>query len=102
MRAATCCAQLSGDIRLSPFYDALKVVETVEGYVKDINEHVTDLPTRGPASKYVLEGDDVDIKRGVLEFTWVRKVSQNVWDTSTQLHRTLAVQQRRRCHCPAT
>jgi len=39
--------QLRGDVRLTPFYNALEVVEKIEGYVKDINENITDLPTRG-------------------------------------------------------
>ena len=38
---------VSGDIRLTPFYDALEVVRTVNKYVEDINANITKLPTRG-------------------------------------------------------
>lgn len=61
---------ISGDIRLTPFYDAGKVVDAVDGYVRDINENLEKLPTRGPCSKYILEGDDVDVKRGKVDLTW--------------------------------
>jgi acetylornithine deacetylase len=61
---------ISGDIRLTPFYDAGVVFETMENWVKELNENIETLPTRGPCSKYTLEGDDIDIKRGKLELTW--------------------------------
>ena len=61
---------VSGDIRLTPFYDPVVVMETVNGYVKDINDNIESVPTRGPCSKYTLEGDDVDIKRGKVEIEW--------------------------------
>ena len=38
---------MSGDIRLTPFYDIREVVKTVSGYVDDINANITKLPTRG-------------------------------------------------------
>ena len=63
-------ATISGDIRLTPFYDAGVVMEKVNGYVADLNKNIQYLPTRGPCSKYTLEGDDVDVKRGVLELKW--------------------------------
>lgn len=63
-------ATISGDIRLTPFYDAAVVMEKVNGYVADLNKNIQYLPTRGPCSKYTLEGDDVDVKRGVLELKW--------------------------------
>jgi acetylornithine deacetylase/succinyl-diaminopimelate desuccinylase-like protein len=61
---------VSGDIRLTPFYDPVVVMETVNGYIKDINDNIESVPTRGPCSKYTLEGDDVDIKRGKVEIEW--------------------------------
>jgi acetylornithine deacetylase len=67
---------VSGDIRLSPFYDAGKVVETVDNYVKDLNDNIETLPTRGPMSKYTLEGEDVDVKRGTLEWTWAGDLAE--------------------------
>jgi len=65
---------ISGDIRLTPFYDPVVVMETVNKYIDEINENIETLPTRGPCSKYVLEGDDVDIKRGKVEMEWTDDV----------------------------
>jgi acetylornithine deacetylase len=68
---------MSGDIRLTPFYDAITVMETIDGYVKELNETMeTSIPTRGPCSKYTLEGEDVDIKRGTLELTWASDIAE--------------------------
>mmetsp|Transcript_6093 Transcript_6093/g.9676 ORF Transcript_6093/g.9676 Transcript_6093/m.9676 type:complete len:448 (-) Transcript_6093:104-1447(-) len=62
---------MSGDIRLTPFYDPVDVMKKVEGYVNELNEKMGEaIPTRGPSSKYILEGNDIDIKRGKLEITW--------------------------------
>jgi len=69
---------ISGDIRLTPFYDAGKVVEAVDCYVKEINDKLgtkdCQLPCRGPCSKYSLEGDDIDVKCGKLELTWASDI----------------------------
>lgn len=63
--------EFSGDVRLTPFYDPIVVMRKVQTYVDDINDNIDTLvPTRGPCSKYVLDGDDVDVKRGKIEFTW--------------------------------
>ena len=67
---------ISGDIRLTPFYDAMEVVKKVNEYVEDLNKNIQYLPTRGPCSKYTLEGEDVDVKRGVLEFKWSGEMSE--------------------------
>lgn len=62
---------ISGDIRLTPFYDPIEVRDKVNSYVEELNQNMeTGIPTRGPCSKYTLEGDDIDIKRGVLEMKW--------------------------------
>ncbi|CAB9527070.1 Acetylornithine deacetylase [Seminavis robusta] len=64
---------LSGDIRLTPFYDPADVMTKVEGYVEELNQNMGTpgfIPTRGPCSKYTLEGDDIDIKSGKLELKW--------------------------------
>ena len=61
---------ISGDIRLTPFYDVGVVYRQMETWVQELNDNIEQLPTRGPCSKYVLEGEDIDIKRGVLELTW--------------------------------
>ena len=49
---------ISGDCRLTPFYDPVEVMQKVNGYVDDINKNLDAVPTRGPCSKYTLEGDD--------------------------------------------
>jgi acetylornithine deacetylase len=67
--------ELSGDVRLTPFWDPVVVMNTVQGYIDDINENIdTVVPTRGPCSKYTLEGDDVDVKRGKVEISWTDDV----------------------------
>lgn len=60
-------AQMSGDIRLTPFYKVDDVKAKVEQYVADINANLWSLePTRGPCSKYTLPTGEV----GKLELTW--------------------------------
>jgi acetylornithine deacetylase len=62
---------ISGDIRLTPFYDPITVMNKVNEYVAELNENMEGIPTRGPCSKYTLQaGDDVDITRGTLEMKW--------------------------------
>eukprot|EP00959_Pyramimonas_sp_CCMP1952_P433539 9078716-Pyramimonas_sp.AAC.1 len=39
---------ISGDLRITPFYDVYDVKKAVIGYVEDINQDVTKLPCRGP------------------------------------------------------
>ena len=68
---------ISGDIRLTPFYDAGEVYETVSGWVKELNEtQFAALPTRGPCSKYTLDLPDCDIKQGTLELTWAGSMEE--------------------------
>lgn len=63
---------ISGDIRLTPFWDVKTVEKTVEGYVADLNKEITSLPTRGPCSKYEIPKPDSENEtiRGRLEWTW--------------------------------
>jgi len=61
---------ISGDIRLTPFYDIKDVYDKMEAWVKDLNENIEKLPRRGPMSGYVLEGEDIDVKRGKIELEW--------------------------------
>lgn len=65
---------VSGDIRLSPFYEVEDVVETIEQYVKDLNDDMDHLPKRGPWSSYVLpdslQVQPNELKRGKLQLTW--------------------------------
>jgi len=48
-------ATVSGDIRLTPFYEVDEVKAFLEKQVKDMNENIQELPTRGPWSKYVID-----------------------------------------------
>lgn len=65
--------EYSGDVRLTPFYDVQTLMDKVQEYIDDINANIdTVVPTRGPCSKYVLQGTDAsEAKRGLVEFTWV-------------------------------
>lgn len=65
---------VSGDIRLSPFYDVEDVKAALEQYVKDINDNLEDVPTRGPYSKFVLpesvEVQPSELRKGLVELKW--------------------------------
>ncbi|KAL6175990.1 hypothetical protein ACLB2K_052626 [Fragaria x ananassa] len=50
---------ISGDVRLTPFYDVKDVMKKLQEYVDDINENITKLDTRGPVSKYVLPDENL-------------------------------------------
>jgi acetylornithine deacetylase len=65
---------VSGDIRLSPFYEVEDVVHAMESYVKDLNDDVAELPVKGPYSKFSL-ADEVttqpgELRRGTFEIKW--------------------------------
>lgn len=65
---------VSGDIRLSPFYDVEDVKEAIEQFVKDINDELESLPTRGQWSKFVLP-ESVEVqanekRRGEVLLKW--------------------------------
>lgn len=64
--------EISGDVRLSPFYEVKELREALTAWVADINKNLeTALPTFGPASKYVIEGFrgslELEIAEGYLE-----------------------------------
>ena len=60
---------ISGDIRLTPFYDVHAAMRAVDGYVRELNEGgLTDLPVRGPVSKYELPEENL---RGRVEIEWL-------------------------------
>jgi len=66
---------VSGDIRLSPFYDVDDVKASIEQYVRDLNEGDMELlPTRGKWSKFALERDvqtqPSELRRGLVELKW--------------------------------
>ena len=47
-------ATVSGDIRLTPFYDVAELKACIEAEVAAMNADIESLPTRGPCSKYVI------------------------------------------------
>ncbi|XP_050376154.1 acetylornithine deacetylase isoform X2 [Argentina anserina] len=49
---------ISGDVRLTPFYDVKDVMKKLQEYVDDINENITKLDTRGPVSKLTISFDE--------------------------------------------
>ncbi|KAJ0111940.1 hypothetical protein Patl1_03482 [Pistacia atlantica] len=58
---------VSGDVRLTPFYNVKDVIEKLQEYVDDINENIEKLDTRGPVSKYALHDENI---RGSLTLTF--------------------------------
>ncbi|CAN0908185.1 Acetylornithine deacetylase [Linum grandiflorum] len=50
---------VSGDVRLTPFYNVSDVIKNLQKYVDDINEDIEKLDTRGPVSKYVLPDENL-------------------------------------------
>ncbi|OQR90163.1 hypothetical protein THRCLA_09420 [Thraustotheca clavata] len=58
--------KISGDVRLSPFYDMQDLREKLASYVNDLNENITSLESRGPHSKYTLPKENLV---GKLELT---------------------------------
>ncbi|GLT91209.1 hypothetical protein SLE2022_091090 [Rubroshorea leprosula] len=63
---------ISGDVRLTPFYDVKDVMQKLQQYVNDINENIEKLDTRGPVSKYVLPDENI---RGSLTITFDETMS---------------------------
>jgi acetylornithine deacetylase len=57
--------EISGDVRLTPFYEVEDLKAAINGYVADLNADLGQLPTFGPCSKYEIEG-----AKGSLEMTW--------------------------------
>ncbi|GJT97403.1 acetylornithine deacetylase [Tanacetum coccineum] len=50
---------ISGDVRLTPFYNVEDVIKKLNEYVEDLNTNIEKLPTRGPASKYTLPDENL-------------------------------------------
>ena len=57
--------EISGDIRLTPFYEMRQMRSTVEGFVADMNANISSLRKFGPCSKY-----EIPDCKGKLELTW--------------------------------
>lgn len=50
---------ISGDVRLTPFYDVTDCMKKLQEYVDDMNSNIEKLDTRGPVSKYVLPDENI-------------------------------------------
>jgi acetylornithine deacetylase len=50
---------VSGDVRLTPFYDVPDVIKKIESYVEDLNANIEKIDSRGPVSKYVLPEENL-------------------------------------------
>ncbi|QCD91450.1 acetylornithine deacetylase [Vigna unguiculata] len=50
---------ISGDVRLTPFYNVKDVMKKLQEYVDDINKNIEKLESRGPVSKYVLPDENL-------------------------------------------
>jgi len=48
--------EVSGDVRLTPFYKPADCKAFLQAQVDRLNADITQLPTRGPCSKYAIEG----------------------------------------------
>jgi len=57
--------EISGDVRLTPFYEVADVRSKLDAFVAELNADLSSLETRGPVSRYEIEG-----ARGQLELTW--------------------------------
>ncbi|EGC29301.1 hypothetical protein DICPUDRAFT_51357 [Dictyostelium purpureum] len=68
-------ATICGDIRLSPFYEVSDLKAKVASYVKDINENITKLRSRGPYSKYDVPEYGV---KGRIELVFHEEVDEGI------------------------
>ncbi|XP_043696286.1 acetylornithine deacetylase [Telopea speciosissima] len=66
---------ISGDVRLTPFYDIKNVKTKLQEYVDDINANIEKLDTRGPVSKYVLPEENI---RGRLTISFDEDIMSGV------------------------
>lgn len=58
-------AEVSGDIRITPFHDISHVKAKISDYAKDLQENrFQQLPTRGDFSKYYLDSSNIKAKVG--------------------------------------
>lgn len=63
-------ATISGDIRLTPFYEVSDVKACIEEEVAAMNADINALPTRGPCSKYVIPTESGEPIVGKLSIEW--------------------------------
>ncbi|KAG7395575.1 hypothetical protein PHYBOEH_003627 [Phytophthora boehmeriae] len=68
--------KISGDVRLSPFYDMNDLIAKVQSYVADLNANITSLEgKRGPVSKYTLPDENWN---GKLELTFDKEYFEGI------------------------
>ncbi|OQR88504.1 acetylornithine deacetylase-like [Achlya hypogyna] len=67
--------KVSGDVRLSPFYDMPLLQEKLHSYVADMNANITALESRGPHSKYTLPKENLV---GKLELTLAENYMEGI------------------------
>ncbi|PQQ11965.1 acetylornithine deacetylase [Prunus yedoensis var. nudiflora] len=72
---------ISGDVRLTPFYNVKDVMEKLQEYVDDINENIGKLDSRGPVSKYVLPDENL---RGSLTLSFDETMSGVACDLNSR------------------
>ncbi|XP_004511787.1 acetylornithine deacetylase [Cicer arietinum] len=72
---------ISGDVRLTPFYNVKDVMKKLQEYVADINENIQKLESRGPVSKYVLSDANL---RGSLTLTFDEATSGVACDLNSR------------------
>ncbi|KAL1805397.1 hypothetical protein DCAR_0831004 [Daucus carota subsp. sativus] len=58
---------ISGDVRLTPFYDISDVMKKLQQYVEELNTNIEKIDVRGPVSKYVLPDENL---RGRIEISF--------------------------------
>ncbi|GLU05423.1 hypothetical protein SLE2022_225250 [Rubroshorea leprosula] len=63
---------ISGDVRLTPFYNVKDAMQKLRQYVDDINKNIEKLDSRGPVSKFVLPDENL---RGSLTLTFNEPMS---------------------------
>ncbi|XP_020217011.1 acetylornithine deacetylase [Cajanus cajan] len=72
---------ISGDVRLTPFYNVKDVMKKLQEYVNNINENIQKLETRGPVSKYVLPDENI---KGSLTLTFDEALSGVACDLNSR------------------
>ncbi|XP_059442642.1 acetylornithine deacetylase [Corylus avellana] len=72
---------ISGDVRLTPFYDVKDVIKKLQEYVDDINDNIEKLDSRGPVSKYVLPDENL---RGSLTISFDEAMSGVACDLNSR------------------
>ncbi|KAL8104134.1 acetylornithine deacetylase [Apium graveolens] len=58
---------VSGDVRLTPFYDISDVMKKLQEYIEELNTNIEKIDVRGPVSKYVLPDENL---RGRIEISF--------------------------------